>query len=110
MALEHAASGEILSVLPFGNKLAHEKSSTLIRAPHLEVFRMVLPAGKATPMHKAAGTITIQCIEGEVRLEAHGSQQIMRAGDLVYLEDAEPHVVEGITDASLLITILLNRV
>lgn len=110
MALEHAVSGEILDVRPLGSALATEKSKTLVRAPHLEVFRMVLPAGKSTPMHEAAGTITIQCVEGEVRLEAHGIQQVMRAGDLVFLDDAEPHAVEGITDASLLITILLKRV
>lgn len=110
MALEHALSGEVLDIRPLGSELANEKSKTLVRAPHLEVFRMVLLAGKRTPMHKAAGTITIQCLEGEVILEAHGSQQRMRAGDLVYLDDAEPHAVEGVTDASLLITILLNRV
>lgn len=110
MALKHAASGEIVSVRPLGEALRTEKSITLVRAPHLEVFRMVLVAGKVTPMHKASGTITIQCLEGEVRLEAHGGSQVLQPGDLVYLDDEEPHAVEGLTDASLLITVLLHRV
>lgn len=109
MALTHAASGEIVSVRPLGSALRESVSATLVRAPHFEVFRFVLPAGKTTPMHEAAGLITIQCLEGEVALDAHGRRQTLRAGDLVYLDDAEPHAVSALTDASLLVTILLHR-
>jgi hypothetical protein len=53
MAIPHAASGELIDVLPLGAKLRQTRSSTLVRADHLEVFRMVLPAGKTSPDHKA---------------------------------------------------------
>lgn len=109
MALKHATSGEILDVAPLGEAVANTPSSTLVRADHFEVFRMVLPAGKATPMHEASGLITIQCLEGRVELEAHGRTQVLHAGQLVYLADAEPHAVRAIEDSSLLITILLHR-
>jgi len=45
-----------------------------------------------------------------VELEAYGQTQVMRAGSLVYLADAEPHAVKALEDSSLLITMLLRRV
>lgn len=110
MAIPHAASGELIDVRPLGSDLRQTSSTTLIRADHLEVFRFVLSIGKVALDHKASGAITIQCLEGAVELEAHGRIQIMRAGSLVYLADAEPHAVKALEDSSLLITILLKRV
>lgn len=110
MAQPHAASGELVDITPLGTKIPNAVSTTLVRAEHLEVFRLVLPAGKATQDHKASGTITIQCLEGTVELDAHGRTQTMRPGSLVYLADSEPHAVRALEDASLLITMLLHRV
>ncbi len=109
MAIIHAASGELIDIRPLGAALRQTISSTLVRAEHLEVFRFVLPAGQLAPEHKAAGALTLQCLEGEVELEAHGRTQILREGNMVYLADAEPHVVKALVDSSLLVTILLRR-
>lgn len=109
MSLPHAVSGEIIDIRPLGKKLGASTSTTLIRASHLEVFRLILKAGKSTREHRAAGLITIQCLEGRAELLAHGKQQTLQAGDLVYLSDAEPHDVLAIEDSSLLVTILLHR-
>jgi quercetin dioxygenase-like cupin family protein len=109
MAIPHAASGELIDVRPLGANLRQTSSSTLVRADHLEVFRLVLPAGRAASDHKASGAITIQCLEGTVEFEAHGRTQILRAGNMVYLSDAEPHAVKALENSSLLVTILLRR-
>jgi len=109
MALIHAASGELIDVRPLGASLRQTSSSTLIRADHLEVFRFVLVAGKKAPDHKASGAITIQCLEGEVELEAHGRTQVLLPGNMVYLADAEPHAVMALKDSSLLVMVLLRR-
>lgn len=109
MAIPHAASGELIDVQPLGTDLRQTNSSTLIRADHLEVFRLVLAAGKVVPDHKASGAITIQCLEGAVELEAHGRTQILREGSMVYLSDAEPHAIKALEDSSLLVTMLLRR-
>ena len=109
MAIPHAASGELINVVPLGEAVKGSISTTLVRADHIEVFRLVLPAGKSTPEHEATGTITIQCIEGVVELDAHGHTQTLRTGSLVYLADQEPHAVKALEDASLLITMLLHR-
>lgn len=110
MAMTHAASGELIDIRPLGAALRQTNSSTLVRAEHLEIFRFVLMAGQPAPDHKASGALTLQCLEGMVELDAHGRTQILRAGDLVYLADAEPHAVRALEDASLLVTVLLRRV
>ncbi|HQW20525.1 MAG TPA: cupin domain-containing protein [Rhodocyclaceae bacterium] len=110
MSIPHAASGELIDVRPLGTELRQHGSKTLVRADHLEVFRFALLAGKATPEHRASGAITIQCLEGVVEFVAHGRQQILRAGSMVYLSDGEPHTVLALEDSSLLITVLLRRV
>lgn len=110
MSIPHAASGELIDVRPLGDGFHDKASATLVRAAHLEVFRMALPAGKQLQEHSASGAITIQCIEGAVEFEAHGNRQRMYPGSLVYLADNEPHAVRAIENASLLITVLLHRV
>jgi quercetin dioxygenase-like cupin family protein len=109
MSIAHAASGEPIDISPLRERLGDAVSTTLVRADHIEVFRLVLPAGKWLQEHQAAGSITIQCLEGVVELVAHGRTQTMRAGTLVYLDDARPHAVRTLEDASLLITMLLHR-
>lgn len=110
MSILHARSGQIVDVRPIGGALRDNIAQrTLVRANHLEIFRLVMVAGKATPLHRAAGAITIQCLEGTIELEAHGRKQRLSGGDLVYLADAEPHAVVAIEDASLLITVMLRR-
>lgn len=109
MAAPHATSGEVIDIHPLGARLRETVSTTLVRADHLEVFRFVLPAGKIAADHRAAGAITIQCLEGSVELVCHGTAQVLRSGQLVYLADAEPHAVTALEDSSLLITMLLRR-
>lgn len=109
MSIPHAASGELIDVRPLGANLRQTISSTLVRADHIEVFRLVLAAGKVAPAHKAAGAITIQCLEGAVELKAHNQTQVLHAGSMVYLSDAEPHSVTALEDSSLLVTMLLRR-
>lgn len=109
MSIRHSTPGEIIDIRPLGTSLRSVVSSTLIREPHLEVFRFVLPAGKSTPEHAAAGAMTLQCLEGLVELDIQGNKQTMQPGSLVYLKDAEPHAVTALEDASLLVTILLHR-
>jgi len=109
MAELHAKSGDIVDVRPLGDRVPGQVSETLIRAEHIQVFRLVLPKGKILQEHKAAGAITIQCLEGVVAMEAHGRQCRLAAGELIYLADAQPHAVEALENTSLLITMMLHR-
>lgn len=109
MATPHALSGDVVDILPYGAAISQAVSSTLVRSDHLEVFRIVLPAGKAVPEHQVPNVITVQCIEGVVKLVAHGLSKRMDAGSFVYLSPDVPHALEAVEDASVLVTLLVRR-
>jgi len=109
MAMPHAASGDLIDLHPFGEALRQAVSETLVRSDHLEIFRMVLVAGKSLPEHQVPSVVTVQCLEGAVELAAHGRSRVMRAGSLVYLSAGEPHALKALEDSSVLITMLVHR-
>lgn len=107
MAQPHLAPGEVGSVLPLGDKLAHTPSYALLKAPQLEVVRLVLRAGKTLPGHQVAGEITVQCLEGLVDFRIGPTLRRLQAGDFLHLPGGEPHELSAVQDASLLVTICL---
>lgn len=107
MAIPHAQPGEIVDVRPLGSALASAQTKVLIRAEQMEVIRLIVPAGKKIEEHQAKGEITVHCLEGKVEFTAFGKAQSLAAGELLYLRTGERHSVVGITDSSLLLTILL---
>ena len=109
MATPHAKSGEVIDVRPLGSGLASAQTATLLRAEQVEVRRLVVPAGKEIPEHKAKGEIVVYCLEGRVAYTAFGKTHNLEAGKLLYLPTGEPHSVKGVEDASLLLTILLPK-
>ena len=109
MAIEHAASGQLIDVQPLAAKLAESKTSALFKSNELEVMRLVLAAHKSIPMHSVKGEITVQCLEGEVQFHAGGRTQPMQAGQLVWLAGGVEHGLTALRDASLLVTIVLRK-
>lgn len=61
MAQTHARSGQVVSVLPLGDRLGSVRTTAILKANQLEVVRLVLPAGKGLPEHSPPGEITVQC-------------------------------------------------
>ena len=108
MAMPHAKSGDLIEVRPLGSAFAGAKTVTLVKSDALEVIRLVVPASKDIPPHKTKGEVTIHCLEGSVGILVNGATQILEAGQLMYLAAGELHAVRGVTDASLLVTILLQ--
>lgn len=108
MSLPHAQSGEIIS-LPLVEYLPTSKTTTLVKTADLEVIRLVLPAGKEIPLHRAPGEITVQCLEGHVLFTAHGKEQDLFAGQMSYLAASEPHALKAAEDSAVLVTILLGK-
>jgi len=109
MAIAHAASGQIVDVLPLGNQLCESRNFALFKTEELEVMRLVMPAGKTMPSHWVKGELTIYCVEGEVDLAARGHSQRMKAGQLVWLEGGVDHALTAVQDSSLLLTIVLRK-
>ncbi len=109
MAIPHAESGQVIDVRPLGSALASAQTRTLIRTSDVEVIRLIVPSGKEIPEHKAKGDIIVQCLEGEVAFTYSGKTQNLRSGDLFFLDIGAPHSVQGIENASILLTVLLPK-
>ncbi|WP_433706594.1 cupin domain-containing protein [Paraburkholderia sacchari] len=107
MAMPRVTQGELIDVRPLGDALRDSKSVTLMRSDHLEVVRLVLAAGKHIPEHRAPGEITVQCLEGVVKFGTGVGAQLMRSGDMLFLLAGEPHWLEAVENASVLVTLYL---
>jgi quercetin dioxygenase-like cupin family protein len=109
MATNHASSGEVIDLRPLGAPLSDAQSTTLLRDEQLKVMRLVMPTGKELHDHAVEGPITMQCLEGEIEVTAHGHCTTMRGGDLMYLASKVPHSLRATEDASVLVTIVVER-
>jgi quercetin dioxygenase-like cupin family protein len=109
MAIPHAAPGEVIDVRPLGAGLSRGSTVALFKSAELEVMRVVLQAGKALPPHKVPGEITIQCIEGAIDVTSDASNQVLRAGELLFLAGGTVHAVRALEDASALVTVVLRK-
>ncbi len=108
MALPHALPLETIDVRPLGPALKDAVTTSLLKTPRLQLMRLVLPAGRTVPEHQVAGPITVHCLEGEAILTTPSRTCKLEAGRLVMLEGGEPHGLEALTDASLLVTLVLQ--
>jgi quercetin dioxygenase-like cupin family protein len=109
MAIPHAKSGEVIDIRPLGSVLSQARTTTLVKTDTLEVLRLVVKAGSEIPPHKVGGEITVQCLEGSVGFSIDGGTRVLEAGQMMYLTGGELHAVRGMQDASVLVTILLQR-
>ncbi|HBP32091.1 cupin domain-containing protein [Advenella sp. FME57] len=107
MALHHALSGELIDIRPLEEELKTTVTKTLYKSDRLEVFRMIILEGRATPAHHVSGEITVQCLEGTIEFITGETTQLMRKGDLICLAGNVNHAVKALEDASVLVTILL---
>jgi nucleotide-binding universal stress UspA family protein/quercetin dioxygenase-like cupin family protein len=100
--------GDSVDVRPLGAALATAQTKTLVKASELEIVRLIVPASKVIPEHRAKGPIVLQCLEGRVRFTALGKEHTLQAGELLYLPKGELHALKGVENASLLLTIFLS--
>ena len=79
MSILDTASGEIMKTTAGGYAWSSSKTTTLAKTGDLELIRLVIPAGKDIPIHKAPGEITVQCLEGRVAFTVDGMTQELTA-------------------------------
>jgi len=80
-------------------------SRTLVKYPDLHVVLIVMKAGKKLGQHHVDGRISIQLLQGNIRLQIPKQNIEMKGGALLTLEYGTPHNVEAIEESALLITI-----
>jgi len=110
MALPHARPLDIIDLEPPDPGPAAAVTTSLLKADGLQLMRLVLFAGQGVPEHRVQGAITLQCLKGEAQVTTPSRTCRLRSGQLVMLPGGEPHGVQAITDASVLVTIVLHSV
>lgn len=108
MATHHASPSEIVDLETWANDLPNEHAKTIVKTHEMELARLVFPAGGEFPDHKVSGPVVIHCVKGEIGLTAMGATQILKPGQLLYLMPDEPHSLQAITDAVVLLTIIFK--
>jgi len=109
MALPHAASGAVFDTWPPELDLGRFSSIALAKTAEQEVIRLTLPKGKTMPEHHVRGEITLLCLKGSIAVDAHGAEQVLRAGQMLYLHGGQAHALRAEEDSLALLTILLVK-
>lgn len=106
MALTHAKEGEVVCLGPLGSELESIKTAALVKNDHLEIIRLIMKSGKSIPNHTAPGILIVQCLEGRVLFKCLGETRELTSGQLLHLPHAEPHALECLESAAVLLTII----
>lgn len=83
----------------------HPTGRTLVKEPDLRIVLMALRAGARLEEHRASGPISIQALEGALRLRVGEGHTELMPGSLLMVEAGVPHDVEASEDAVFLLTI-----
>ncbi len=110
MKISHIGSGEAVNLRTLKSQLPADTTVALVKTPHMEVIRMVLPAGKKIPPHHVPGEISVQSLSGKTVFFVGEQRNELTEGDWLYLRGGEAHALEAVTDSVLLVTILLHGV
>jgi quercetin dioxygenase-like cupin family protein len=82
---------------------------TLVKERDLRVVLIALRSKSRLERHDASGPISVQTIEGRLRLRLPEQTVELPAGRLLVLEPGIPHDVEAIEDSAFLLTIGRTR-
>lgn len=84
-------------------------AKTLVKHPDFRVILTVMKAGACVREHKAAGRISIQTLNGNLRLRLPTETVDLPAGRLLALDRGVAHDVEAVSDSAFLVTIAWPR-
>ena len=80
-------------------------SKTLVKHPDLRVVLIAMRGKMSMPQHTAAPTVSIQTLEGRIRLRLPDRTVELTAGHLLVLDGGMPHDVETDEDSAFLLTL-----
>ena len=78
---------------------------TLVKDGPLRVTLIALAAGSRIAEHRAAGPVTIQPVQGSIRVEARGQVRTLHPGELLALGAGVEHAVAAGEPAAFLLTV-----
>ncbi len=80
-------------------------SKTLVKYDDFRIVLTALQAKTTIHEHHSAGRISVQTVEGHLRMHASGQEFDLPAGRVLVLDRAMPHDVVAIEDSAFLLTI-----
>ncbi|MCC6483798.1 MAG: cupin domain-containing protein [Armatimonadetes bacterium] len=80
-------------------------ANTLVHFPDLRVVLVSVRKGQALRDHRAPGRISIQPLQGQIRVHTQERTVEMKSGELLVLDKAVRHEVEAVEDAVFLLTL-----
>jgi quercetin dioxygenase-like cupin family protein len=78
---------------------------TLVKEGELRVVLTAMKAGSRLREHRSSGAVSVQTLEGRLRLEISGQVVELPAGCLLALEPDVPHDVEALEESAFLLTV-----
>jgi len=101
--------GEIVDVQQLVAEPMTRLKSLLVETANMKIVHLVIPAGETIPTHEAQGEIILHCLEGRVSFSALGNTYELKAGQFLYFHINEPISIQGIEQASLLVTTITAK-
>lgn len=86
-------------------KNGERAAKTLVKEGRLRVVLTLMRPGTALHEHRTEGAVTIQCLDGRIRLQARGRAIELLEGEMAALDSGVEHSVEAITESVFLATI-----
>ena len=80
-------------------------SKTIVKYPDFRIVLTAIQAKTTIHEHHSAGRISVQTVEGRIRMHAGGKEFDLPAGRLLVLDRAMPHDVVAIEDSAFLLTV-----
>jgi quercetin dioxygenase-like cupin family protein len=85
-----------------------QRQKSLFKHAGSTIALFVMDAGALFPEHAAAGTVTLQPIEGELLAVIEGNQQRLTPGNLLVMPPNARHSVQAITDSAFVLHVSLE--
>jgi quercetin dioxygenase-like cupin family protein len=86
-------------------QITGRSSKTLVKYPDLRIVLIAMKANTRMHEHTAAGKISVQLLNGHIRLHLPEKVVDLPAGHLLALDQCVPHDVEATEDSAFLLTL-----
>jgi quercetin dioxygenase-like cupin family protein len=80
-------------------------SKTMAKYPDFRIVLTVIKAGAHMQKHTATGRISVQVVDGHIRMQVREELFDLPVGHLLVLDRGIPHNVDGVNDNAFLLTI-----
>lgn len=103
-ALDLPALARELRAEPHPAKDGHRQTG-LIHRGRLRLLLFTFEPGGRLPEHRAPGHVVIQCLRGDLAVDAGGSRHRLAAGAAVVLDPDVTHSVEAFAESEMLLMV-----